>query len=215
MEPLANQSGFWDEAAVTKQFTHPLDHERLRRVVPANAAILDFGCGQGRLNHELAARGYNDVLGVDFSEEMIRLACERNPAGRFAVSGDLPLAFADASFDCVLLFAVLTCIPSDQSQKNLVSEFKRVLRPGGLLLVSDYPLQVDARNQQRYDQYALEFGVRGTFRLPDGAVVRHHRHEWFAELLSDFEVRETVELDARTMNGNPARICQLWSYRST
>jgi hypothetical protein len=49
----------------------------------------------------------------------------------------------------------------------------------------------------------------GSFRLADGTLLRHHRREWFAELLSGFEV-EQVELDAMTMNGNPARIVQLW-----
>ena len=56
------------------------------------------------------------------------------------------LPCGDQSIDAVLLFAVLTCIASDDAQKNLLREFKRVLRPGGLLVISDYPLQTDERN---------------------------------------------------------------------
>lgn len=89
-------------------------------------------------------------------------------------------------------------IPSDDIQKNLLREFKRVMRPGGLLLIS-------------YGQFADELDGYGRFRLPDGEVLRHHSREWFEELLAGFCITESLELDAQTMNGNPTRILQLWA----
>jgi hypothetical protein len=68
------------------------------------------------------------------------------------------------------------------AQRNLVREFKRVPRPGGLMLISDYPLQSDRRNLERHDSFTAELGTCGAFRLPEGAVLRHHRRNWFAEL---------------------------------
>jgi SAM-dependent methyltransferase len=211
MAEIADQIPFWNQAATSKQFAHPLDLARLKRALPPSAAILDFGCGQGRLIHELNENGFADVVGVDFSPEMIRVAHEHNPAARLVVADSAPLPFATASFDCVLLFAVLTCIASDDAQRTLIREFKRLLRPGGLLLISDYPLQSDRRNAARYASFEQEFGVRGTFRLPGGGVVRHHGREWFAELLADFRVEESLDFEARTMNGNPALITQIWA----
>ena len=134
--------------------------------------------------------------------------------GSFTVNDGRQLPCADASLDAVLLFAVLTCIPCDEAQKNLLGEFKRILRPGGLLLISDYPLQSDARNLERYRQFAAELGEYGRFRLRDGALLRHHRPEWFAELLGGYRLEQSVERDALTMNGNPARILQLWARKS-
>ena len=109
---------------------------------------------------------------------------------------------------------MLTCIPSDDAQKNLLREFKRVLRPGGLLLMSDYPLQSDDRNLRRYEQFAAELGGYGRFRLPDGAVLRHHSIEWFDALLAGFHVEESIEVDGLTMNGNPTRILQRWARKT-
>lgn len=129
------------------------------------------------------------------------------------VDGDL-LPYADESFDAVLLFAVLTCIPTDAGQRELMAQISRVLKCGGLLLISDYPLQTDARNVERYAAFAQEFGAYGTFRLPDGGVVRHHPREWFAELLHGYSIREEIDMDATTMNGNPARIVQIWARRA-
>ena len=207
----ANNPEFWNRAAVTKQFTHPLDHERLTRALPRDAVILDYGCGQGRLSRELVDRGFVNVLGIDSSPEMIRIASERVPEAGFHATQGERLPCGDASIDAVLLFAVLTCIVSDDAQRKLLLEFKRVLRPHGLLVVSDYPLQTDERNTARYAQFEQELGGYGRFRSSDGAVLRHHSREWLETLLAAFRVEDCLELDARTMNGIRARIVQLWA----
>lgn len=60
-------------------------------------------------------------------------------------------------------------------------------------------------------EFAHEPGGYGTFRLPDGVLLRHRRRECFDELLADFKVGYSTELDVLTMNGNPARILQFWA----
>lgn len=210
----ADQSGFWNQAATRKTFTHTLDIARLARSVGVDAPILDYGCGQGRLCAELAQHGYQDVLGVDFSEGMIQQARQQHPGLRFQVVDGRSIPLADDSVAAVLLFAVLTCIPSDSDQQQLIADISRVLRPGGLLVISDYPLQSDARNRERYARHAQEFDAYGTFRLPDGAAVRHHDAAWLDTLLAGFAVDQKSELDAVTMNGNPARIVQIWARKS-
>jgi len=211
----ANQSEFWNQSAGTKVFSHPLDHARFALTVVRDAAILDYGCGRGRLCGELAGRGFTRVVGADFSTEMIAAARRDHPSVSFTHVGGATVPVGDASFDAVLLFAVLTCIPSSTTQRTLIAEVHRVLKRGGLLVVSDYPLQSDARNVARYDAFAREThggeaGDYGTFRLPDGGTVRHHAMSWFDELFAQFTVEERVEFDATTMNGNPARIAQWW-----
>ena len=208
-----DQSGYWDRAAATKTFAHPLDFDRFMRRVPLDAPILDYGCGTGRLCGELSQHGFSYVHGVDSSAAMIQTARARCPGATFSVVGSGTVAVPDASVQAVLLFAVLTCIPDPDSQRRLIADLRRALRPGGLLLISDYPLQHDARNRERYERHAHEFGIEGAFRLDDGAVVRHHPDAWFGQLLADFEVEGCVERDALTMHGNPVRIQQWWATR--
>lgn len=100
---------------------------------------LDAGCGTGTLSRLLAARGCH-VTGVDASSEMIA-AARRRPADSTLAERltfrQIPtiasLPFADRSFDGVLCASVLEYVP-DVAQ--CLAQIHRVLRPGGLLLVS-------------------------------------------------------------------------------
>jgi SAM-dependent methyltransferase len=121
--------------------------------------------------------------------------------------GKLP--FADATFEAVLLFAVLTCIPRDEDLFALIAEISRVLCPRGVLYLSDYCLQSDARNVQRYRENESRFGTYGVFALPDGAVVRHFDPRWLDQHLTEYAVLDGREVEIATMNGNPGRATQM------
>jgi predicted phosphodiesterase len=103
------------------------------------------------------------------------------------------------------MISVLTCIPSDDGQLSLIREISRVLRPGAILCLGDYLLQEDERNLQRYKEFEPVYGKYGIFRLPEGAVLRHHDKKWIATLTAGFETVDMSEVDITTMNGNPAK----------
>lgn len=202
MTDLNSQTPYWDAVARTKTFTHPLDTEWLA-TVPPDAAVLDYGCGYGRLTEDLRALGFTDVTGVDTSAGMIDRARQEHPDSAFGVITHPPsVPYPDDSFDLVLLFAVLTCVPTDDAQRAIMSEIARVLRPGGLIYLSDIPLQEDPRSRDRYAKWAPTYTTVGVFETDDGAVCRHHTPEHFAELLADLDVIESRLVDVRTMNGN-------------
>ncbi|WP_249137174.1 class I SAM-dependent methyltransferase [Bradyrhizobium tropiciagri] len=99
---------------------------------------LDAGCGTGTLSRLLAARGC-DVTGVDASPEMIAAARSRlaDPTAERLTFRQIPtianLPFADRSFDGVLCASVLEYVPE---VAQCLAQIHRVLRPGGVLLVS-------------------------------------------------------------------------------
>ncbi|WP_129840055.1 class I SAM-dependent methyltransferase [Streptomyces sp. RFCAC02] len=99
------------------------------------AHVLDVGCGAGYYAAELLARGAR-VTGVDGSAALLRHAAERVGGRAELRLHDLetPLHFAaDASFDgavCALVHAHV------EARDRLLAEIRRVLRPGGWLVLS-------------------------------------------------------------------------------
>jgi len=211
---LDEQIGFWDGAATTRAFSHPVDLERLARRVPRTGRVLDLGCGTGRIASRLAAAGWQRVVGADRAPEMIRIGRERHPDLDLRSLAPGPLPFADASFDGVLLLAVLTCLPADDDLEACLAEVRRVLAPGGLLWVSDLLLQTDARNLARYADGRARYGTHGVFRLDEGVVVRHFPVERLRELLAGLAIEAEERFRVRTMNGHGADAIRLLAVRS-
>ncbi|UKY49454.1 class I SAM-dependent methyltransferase [Streptomyces inhibens] len=166
--------GFWETTGSAKTFTHPLDPALLDAYVPRAARVLDYGCGYGRLTAELAGLGYREVRGVDVSAALIARGRREHPGLDLMRWAGFPLPFEEGSFDAALLFAVLTCVPGDGDQSAIVGELGRLVRPGGVLYLSDVPLQDDPYNQERYARFAQRYGTYGVFETPDGGVFRHH-----------------------------------------
>jgi SAM-dependent methyltransferase len=132
--------GKWDEAEF---FAAGVDE--IRRVLPwveTNAQVsrgraLDFGCGVGRLSRALAGE-FASVTGVDVAPSMVELAGRLNRGVsnvEFVVNSrsDLSL-FEDSSFDLIYTTHVLQHMPPDL-QRGYLTEFVRVLRPGGVAVV--------------------------------------------------------------------------------
>jgi 2-polyprenyl-3-methyl-5-hydroxy-6-metoxy-1,4-benzoquinol methylase len=205
MNDINNQVDYWNEVAWKKEFTHTVDMSLLRQWLPFDRRILDFGCGYGRVCHELVQAGYRNVVGVDSSAEMIRRGRQQYPELKLETLPAAGMQCADGRFDAVLLIAVLTCVPEDSGQQALMATLAALLRPRALVYVSDYLLQSDERNQKRYQEHVSEFGTYGVFRLPEGAVVRHHSRAWIESLVQAFETLDFAEVDAVTMNGHPVK----------
>jgi SAM-dependent methyltransferase len=208
-----NQVRFWDNLPRTKIFSHPLDLGRFRRYVPETARILDFGCGYGRILAELYDRGYRCAQGLDFSPGMLAWAREKFPFLDLILMEGPEIPAPEGSFDAVLVFSVLTCNPDDTDQERIMSEVFRVLRPGGILYLSDYLLQDDPRNLERYGRFRSQYGCYGVFELTEGAVLRHHDPAWIAYLTSRFENLDLYGLEVPTMNGNTARAFQFFGRK--
>ena len=174
---MERQRPYWDRAAALKTFTHPIEHDWLAGHAMRSDRILDYGCGYGRVVNEFTSLGYANCVGVDFSSAMVARGKALHPELSLSVVTGLPLPEADGSFDLVILFAVLTCIPEDESQDAVLSECRRLIRTGGLLYISDMPLHDEDDYRQRYETSARRGVPYGVFRTSDGAEVRHHSNE--------------------------------------
>ncbi|GAB2880932.1 hypothetical protein GCM10022245_15150 [Streptomyces mayteni] len=102
----------------------------------AGARVLDLGCGAGHLAAEFLALGAARVVGVEGSETLLSAAKARlgDEAELHRHDLERPLTFLpDASFDLATMALVYHHI---DAREQLLAELRRVLRPGGVLLVS-------------------------------------------------------------------------------
>ena len=140
--------------------------------------ILDFGSGPGRvLDAVRDLHPHAQLYGVDIDAEAIGWARTELPeVADFQVVGPTPpLPFPKATFDLIVCISVFTHLPENMQSKWL-SELRRVLKPGGILLTTklnpdnDYvPSEVRAKGLSRgfayWEMADVTAGLPGFYRL--------------------------------------------------
>jgi len=192
----------WEEKYQKESFGRRarLLSEMLRDINLAGATWLDAGCGTGTLSRWLAERN-SRVVAVDASAEMVRVAAGTATVGieYRTVRTIANLPFPEASFDGILCSSVLEYVPDPAT---CLAEFRRVIKPGGVLMVS-------VPNSRSLVRKLLQFGhwsskLVGRSWMP---YLDHSRHEYsvagFAKMLasSGFENIRSVAFGAGLPDG--------------
>lgn len=137
--------GFFDawsrvyDFPLVQRATYRPVHDAVLRALAAEpcARVLDVGCGTGRLAARLVeAPSVLMVVGLDFSAGMLEQARARLASAEATalVRGDATrLPFADAAFDAAVSTEAFHWFPD---QDAALAEIRRVLRPGGRLLLA-------------------------------------------------------------------------------
>ncbi len=112
--------------------------------------LLEVGCGEGRGIEQLLPL-VSSYAAIDKIEPAVASLRQKYPAGKF-VSGHLPpLPYPDQSFDSIVSFQVIEHIQDD---RLFLKEIHRVLRPGGVALITtpNRPLSL-SRNPWHVREY--------------------------------------------------------------
>jgi SAM-dependent methyltransferase len=145
----------------------PLDRALLGSLIEvagAGAPVADLGCGPGHVAGWLARHGAAAV-GIDLSDGMIAVARREHPEAEFRPGDLLALPARDGEFAAVVaLYSVIHLSPGELPRA--CAEIHRVLRPGGLALVS--------------------------FHI--GSEVRHLAEWWGHEVDLDFRFLDTADV---------------------
>jgi ubiquinone/menaquinone biosynthesis C-methylase UbiE len=124
-----------DEANFRKRRDVAVDY--VLRLLPHNGRVLDLGCGAAPVLSELRKRGVHCV-GLDYAEDMLEHARERLRSMGLD-DGDLHRGdcrhtlFQESAFDVVVCLGVISYV---ENYGKVLDEIRRVLRPGGYLIVS-------------------------------------------------------------------------------
>jgi len=102
--------------------------------------ILDVGCGSGGHLRRMADFGVEpgNCFGVDLFRKSLHNARRLNPNIHFFEAHGAQLPFATEAFDLVFQYTMLTSVLDPRLQSDIVSEIRRVLRPGGYLIWYDF-----------------------------------------------------------------------------
>lgn len=119
--------------ARTRSFI-PDDLKYLGKYTETRDRVLDSGCANGRL-YEVLKEKKVDFFGIDFSEELIKIAESKYPEVIFQTADALNLPFPENYFNKVYSVSVLHNIPSREFKIKYLKEAKKVLKPGGLLIL--------------------------------------------------------------------------------
>ncbi|MES2216810.1 MAG: class I SAM-dependent methyltransferase [Pseudomonadota bacterium] len=206
---MKSQASFWGSKAEQINFVNPCIIEELSKYVDKDSFILEYGCGYGRILAELSVKGYKNLHGIDFSEEMLQRGHKQYPQLDLQLNDGYKIPFPDNSVDAVLLFTVLTCIASDADQVAVLTEIKRVLKPNGILYLSDFLLGEDEKNLKRYEANKEKYNTYGVFELDGGGVCRHHTLTWINQLLANFEQIWNKQGDIPVLAGNTSKPFQI------
>lgn len=100
--------------------------------------VLDLACGYGRHLEKLRAAGFRPV-GLDLSERLLRDAAKRPGVVGSLVRGDMRyLPFRNGAFDALVnFFTSFGYFASEEEDRQVIREMRRVMRPGGTFLL-DY-----------------------------------------------------------------------------
>jgi len=101
--------------------------------LPANAKVLDAGCGAGIPISQMLNEHFV-VTGVDFSEAQIELAKKNVPNAAFLCEDMTKLNFPEHTFDGITSYYAIIHIPREEHQP-LLANFHRMLKPSGFSLL--------------------------------------------------------------------------------
>jgi ubiquinone/menaquinone biosynthesis C-methylase UbiE len=150
--------------------------------------VADVGCGPGHVTAHLYKLGV-DIFGIDLSPAMIEIARREHPDLRFEVGSMTDLQLADASVVAVLAFWSLIHIP-DAEIPAVLGHFRRVLRPGGALLLGFHVGDESRLKTQGYGGHPMKLYV-------------HHRQPgqvsaWLRDAGFTIEAQLLLDPDERT-----------------
>ena len=168
-------------------------------------AMLDFGCGCGRVTRNWVGLSDVEVVGTDLSRPAVDWCRSNLPFARFEENGlEPPLVFGDESFDLVYALSVFTHLTADL-QLAWRDELRRVLRPGGFLLVTThgraYAPRLEPDERERFERGELV--VRWADVAGTNLCSAYHPEAYLRDTFA--QGFEFLQLDAEGARGNPTQ----------
>jgi SAM-dependent methyltransferase len=166
----------------------------LGQEIESLSAIVEFGCGCGRVARHWGHLSGPEIHGCDTNRELVAWCAENLPFLQAAENGlRPPLPYESEKFDLVYAVSVFTHLPP-ALQREWAAELRRVLRPGGLLIATFHGdrhaerllLRRELRRYRASGAVGLFEQLAGTNRC----ATFNSRADVAGRILDDFEIVE-------------------------
>lgn len=135
MDEYARHARYYDR--LVGPFLKPIHQAIVAELTDARCGtVIDLCCGTGLLAGMAVSEGLT-VTGVDLSPAMLEVARHKHPNVNFMGNDATALPFADDHFDAASISFALHEKPADIAL-GILAEARRVVRPGGLIVMADY-----------------------------------------------------------------------------
>jgi len=115
------------------------DIKGFAQYITSGDRVLDIGCGNGRV-YQLCKKLQAEYVGMDQSEALVAIARQNFPEVLFDIGEMTHLPYPDASFDVIICVATFNHLPDVSSRMQALTEMRRVLCPGGVVLMTNWNL---------------------------------------------------------------------------
>ena len=149
-------------------------------------AVLDFGCGCGRVIRHWRTLTQPALFGTDYNPHLVRWCQDSLPFASFQRNElQEPLHYQEAAFDFIYGISIFTHLEESQ-QSFWLDELKRVLRPGGLLLLTFHgEAMAGGMSSQEMERFrAGELVVRREELSGENACTTFHPEEYVRRTLA-------------------------------
>ena len=134
--------------------------------------ILEVACGTGRLAKYLHDFGY-DIIGTDYSEEMLFLARKNAPGVKF-IKQDMRKLTLKQKFDAVICMGrSFSYMVTNQDVDKALKSFNKVLRKKGILIFDNFNAERSIRYFEKKYKKRTE-----VIKLKNKTVIRNHKQSW-------------------------------------
>jgi len=148
------------------------------------SSTLDFGCGDGRLLHELSRDSSSRLVGVDSSHRALALARGMNmgPQGETKIEFCSTLNQVQGVFDVVTAVETLEHLADEELLLVLTTLYEKIDKEGCLIIsVPTLNVSLNPKHHRHYSIEGLSTQIKGLFKIEKTLYI--HRHNWFSAIL--------------------------------
>jgi ubiquinone/menaquinone biosynthesis C-methylase UbiE len=199
---MAQNLAHWEQSVAKHQSSHwaswgdrgaiHLEIENVRKHIVPGMSVLDAGCANGYTTFQMLSRSPHEIHAFDYSASMIAAAraeqpqCDPSGVVTFYNANMLDIPEEAGRFDLAYTVRVLINLPSWEVQKDAIKEMHRVLRPGGLYVLSEAFLG----SQEKLNRLRQEAGLPPLTSPAHNLYLNEHALEEFLPSLFEIQAIE-------------------------